>query len=257
MVTYEYLKFLNLQWWYCVIYSLFGGKCTYVDEFGNVLPDGSVGSSATSSASVSSSSGDLSFWEWLFGVSDTQSGVGPTGGAEHAGFFSGIVTALAPVFGVLGILWALFSFISYAISGLLILVILGSLVGLAMIRYEEIALYGTLPPRSVSNSGLRSRWQLLLDQAISTDPKAWRAAILEADVMLGELLLKLGYQGGVTAERLRSVPENAFVTYPNAWEAHRIRNFVSARSSDYILTQREAFRVMKLYEQVFEEFDFI
>ncbi len=256
MVTYEYLKFLNLQWWYCVIYSLFGGKCTYVDEFGNVIPDGSVGGSGTTTIPVSSNTGDIGFWEWLFGTGGVGAGAGG-GGAEHAGFFSGILTALAPVLAVLGFLWALFSVISYTISGILMLVIAGSLVGLIMIRYEELAMYGTLPPRTVSNTGLRSRWQLLLDQAISTDPKAWRAAILQADVMLGELLLKLGYQGSTTAERLRSVPENAFVTYPNAWEAHRIRNFVSARSSDYILTQREAFRVMKLYEQVFEEFDFI
>jgi hypothetical protein len=136
-------------------------------------------------------------------------------------------------------------------------VILGSAIGLALIRYQELSAYGTLTRQSAVASGLRSRWQLLLDQAISTDPKAWRSAILDADIMLGELLLKLSYQGDTTAERLRAVPEGAFVTLPNAWEAHRIRNFVSARSSDYILTQREAFRVMKLYEQVFEEFDFI
>jgi carboxylesterase type B len=98
---------------------------------------------------------------------------------------------------------------------------------------------------------------MILDRTISLEPKAWKESVQEADIMLGELLAKLGYQGQNTHERLRAVQEGAFVTLPNAWEAHRIRNFISAPSSDYILTQREAFRVLKLYEQVFEEFDFI
>jgi hypothetical protein len=102
-----------------------------------------------------------------------------------------------------------------------------------------------------------SRWQLLLDRAMSSDPKEWRESILAADGLLGEMLGNLGYAGEGTAEKIRSVPEGAFVTLPAAWEAHRVKNFVSSNASDFILTQREAFRVMKLYEQVFEEFKFV
>lgn len=249
-MTYAYLKFLNLNWWYCQIYSIFGGRCTYVDEFGNVIPDGAGGMPVATSTPT----GTVDFWQWLFGG-------GASSGGEYSGAFSGLVNLFAPLIaliaGILGFLWGIYSALAFLLSGLLVLLILGSGIGLLMIRYQERVAYGTLSERSAVSSGLRSRWQLLLDQAISTDPKGWRTAILEADVMLGELLLKLSYQGDSTAERLRAVPEDAFVTLPNAWEAHRIRNFVSARSSDYILTQREAFRVMKLYEQVFEEFDFI
>ncbi len=248
-MTYEYLKFLNLQWWYCVIYSLFGGRCTYVDEFGNILPEDGTGI-ATTTPVHTGASGSVDFWQWLFGG-------GASSGNEYSGAFAGLVNVFAPLVAVFGFLWAVYSALAYTLSGLLILLILGAGIGLLMIRYRELSMYGTLSPKSAAVSGLRSRWQLLLDQAISTDPKQWRAAILEADIMLGEVLLKLGYAGESTAERLRAVPDGAFVTLPNAWEAHRIRNFVSARSSDYILTQRESFRVMKLYEQVFEEFDFI
>lgn len=251
-MTYEYLKFLNLQWWYCVIYSMFGGKCTYVDEFGN--PISADGVDIATTATTTKSGGAVDFWSWLFGGG----GAGAAGtSAGNAGAFAGLVKAFAPLVAVLGFLWGIFSALAYTISGLLFLLILGAGIGLLMIRWSELAMYSTLPPKSAVSSGLRSRWQLLLDQAISTDPKAWRSAILEADIMLGELLLKLGYLGNSTPERLRAVPDGAFVTLPNAWEAHRIRNFVSARSSDFILTQREAFRVMKLYEQVFEEFDSI
>ena len=93
--------------------------------------------------------------------------------------------------------------------------------------------------------------------AKSTNPKLWRDSILEADRMLGKILGDLGYKGINTAEKMRNLPEDAFVTVPAAWEAHRVRNFVSQETSDFILTQREAFRVLKLYEQVFEEFNIV
>ena len=92
---------------------------------------------------------------------------------------------------------------------------------------------------------------------MSSDPKRWRESILGADMILGELFTTLGYQGATTDAQIRHVPDDAFANLPAAWEAHRIRNFISSPSSHFILTQREAFRVMKLYEQVFREFDFI
>ena len=239
-MNYPFLHFLNYQYWYCAIYSLFGGECT-ADALPRTAGDIAVGieSATTTSAALATT---------------TVSG-------EGGGFFSTLFNvgsaALHVVLSLLIALWSLYSIIAYTISVLLILAIVGSLLGLIFIRYRELSLYGTLPPEVEKVGGLGTRWQELLRTATTTDPKRWREAILEADVMLGELFQKLGYAGNTTAERLRNVPESAFVTLPQAWEAHRIKNFVAARSSDFILTQREAFRVMKLYEQVFEEFNFI
>lgn len=242
MVTYPYFKFLNLQYWYCVFYSLFGGKCTAVDQ---VQVD-----VASTTIAVPAPEAHLNFWDWLFGG----------GKGVYDGPLAFIVNTLGPVFAflgaIIGVLWAIYSVLAYTFSGLLVLLIMGCLLGLVWIRYSELSKYSTLSPRAYVARD-RSRWQELLSGATSSDPKLWRESILAADVTLGELLLKLGYQGNATHERIRAVPEGAFVSLPNAWEAHRIRNFVSAKSSNYILTQREAFRVMKLYEQVFEEFDFI
>lgn len=241
MVTYEYLKFLNLQYLYCIFYSLFGGKCTVIDESG-------VGAPAISGDVPTQPVG---FWEWLFG------GAGSVYSGPFASLINGIAAVLSVFGGIIAILWGIYSILAFALSGLLVLLITGALLGLLLIRYSELATYETLPPESAAAPSERSRWQMLLDGAMSGDPKRWRESILEADVMLGEVLLRLGYNGQSAHERLRMVPEGAFVTLPNAWEAHRIRNFIAARSSNYILTQREAFRVMKLYEQVFEEFDYV
>jgi len=238
-MDYGFLKFLNLEYWYCLVYSLFGGRCGSLD-----LPDPSLGAGG---ASISSGS-----------ATTTATTASITGGD---GFFSTLIDAGSAVWhvvgGVLVAVWAFYSGLAYTFSGLLATSILGSVLGIIFIRYQELAKYGILPPESADAHPLKTRWNKLLKGAMTSDPKQWRESILEADIMLGDLLGTLGYLGETTADKMRGVPEGAFVTLPAAWEAHRVRNFVSARASDFILTQREAFRVMKLYEQVFEEFKYV
>jgi hypothetical protein len=238
-MTFYYLKFLNVEYWYCLIYSIFGGKCT---KFDAVPVDAQIGAGGLASTTDAVNAATSS-------------------AAASTGFFHSIVEAVlfigTVIGGVLTFFWTLYTAIAYTFSGILILLILAAASGLFFIRYRELSLYGTLPAHHKKTNALADRWQSLLSDAMSSDPKHWREGILQADDMLGELLASLGYAGSSTAEKLRAVQESAFVTLPAAWEAHRIRNFISARSSNYILTQREAFRVMKLYEQVFEEFNFI
>lgn len=235
-MNYQYLQFFNIQYWYCVVVSLFGAECTTTDTIS--------GGVATTTAAVSKPG----FWEWLFGVSGSGASSAPTG------FFG---TLFAVIGGVFGFLWALYSAIAFIVSFFLFVAILWFLIGIFLIRAHNQELYGTLSPASEGQHPLRSRWQALIEDAMSSDPKRWKEGILAADMLLGELFARLGYAGKGTSEQIQQIPEGAFANLPSAWEAHRIRNMISTSSSHYILTQREAFRVMKLYEQVFKEFDFI
>lgn len=215
-----FLRFLNLEFWYCVIYSIFGGRCA---------------------------------------------SVAPVGGpAEPSGlslFFDSVLRGIAIAWEVasaaLHALWSVYSTLAYSVSGMFALSLISTAGGLIWLRYTELKKYGHLPPEPEGSHGMRGRWDALLERAMSTNPKEWREGILAADDMLGELLGTVGYKGEGTSEKLKGVSEGAFVTLPAAWEAHRVRNFVSEGQSNFILTQREAFRVMKLYEQVFEEFKFV
>lgn len=234
----DWLHFLNLQYWYCIIYSLFGGECAYLEELRNTQNQ--------------SSGGGIGAGNGVDGMAE------PGFFATVFGWFSSAAGSVwSASEGVLTLIWNAYSALAWGVSLFLFLVLLFALAGLLFIRMRELSKYGTLPPRSEEENIRKSRWEALLEEAMTSDPKAWRHAILEADMMLGELLEKLGYAGATTADKMRALPEDAFVTVPQAWEAHRVRNFVSQGQSDFILTQREAFRIMKLYEQVFEEFDFI
>lgn len=221
----QWLHFLNLQYWYCIIYSLVGGTCTDSSMVVETKPPGPEGSAAFGALMDTIWSGTLVFWS---GISDVALWV-----------------------------WHAYSALAYVYSGILAFAIASALAGLIFVRMRELGTYGTLPPAEKRDDSRMKRWKELLALAMTTDPKLWKSAIVEADSMLGELLAALKYPGMNTAERMKGLPENAFSTMPVAWEAHRIKNFISSSSSDFILTQREAFRAMKLYEQVFEEFGYL
>lgn len=244
-MDYGFLRFLNLEYWYCLFYSLFGGRCGYLDT-----PESSLdlGGASISSGASASTTGSMSFGDGFFGF---------LSGVWHALTTGAVGAALQAIGAVLATLWAWYTGLAYTISGFLALQILGSVLGILFLRYRELSKYGVLPKESANAHPLKDRWHELLSGAMSSDPKRWRESILGADVMLGELLGALGYQGETTADKMRGLSEGAFITLPQAWEAHRIRNFVAQPSSDFILTQKEAFRVMKLYEQVFEEFKYV
>ncbi len=97
------------------------------------------------------------------------------------------------------------------------------------------------------------RWQEILELVNSENPPNWRLAVIEADVMLDDLLKRLGYLGDTLGERLKSVDGGTFRTLDQAWEAHRVRNQIAHEGSDFVLTQREARRVVEMFRQVFQE----
>jgi hypothetical protein len=216
-MNYSYIHFFNIQYWYCVVISWFGNHC---ENTGTISVNTEVAQAGNPGAVTAPG-----FWDWLLGI--------------H------------------GFIWTLFSIIAYMASFALFILIIACLAGLFLIRLRDQELYGNLPRAVEKPHPLRSRWQGLLESTMSATPAKWKEGIQGADDILGELLATLGYLGANTGERIRQVPDGAFANLPSAWEAHRIKNFVFAPSSHFILTQREAFRTMKLYEQVFREFDFI
>jgi hypothetical protein len=113
----------------------------------------------------------------------------------------------------------------------------------------------TVRAKDVSKTQLR--WARILEEIHSSDEQKWRLAILEADIMLNELLDVLGYRGDTMGDKMKQATRQNFNTIDFAWEAHRARNEVAHVGSIKQLSEREARRVIGLYEQVFREFRFI
>ena len=109
------------------------------------------------------------------------------------------------------------------------------------------------PPTDMPNR----RWVRIVDHLNSDNESDWRLAILEADLVLEEMLEKMGYEGQTIADRLKGIEVSDFTTMNDAWEGHRVRNLIAHEGGDYRITNREARRVVSLFEKVFMEFHFI
>ena len=172
--------------------------------------------------------------------------------ADIGGYFT---TALAnPIFNSVLIDLII---ISNIISVLFLVGLIYSIIGYH--RFTD-ALYATIKPRPPAPAGVSveaSKWQKVVEHVGSTNPADWRLAILEADIMLDDLLDKLGVVGDTMGDKLKKINPGDFKSLNNAWEAHRIRNAIAHEGSDFALTEREARRVIGLYESVFREFKFI
>jgi hypothetical protein len=107
------------------------------------------------------------------------------------------------------------------------------------------------------NEDLSRRWDHVKTLVSSANPSDWRQAILEADIVLEDILTSLGYQGDGIGEKLKRVNPGDMKSLNEAWEAHKVRNQIAHEGSQFPLTQHEANRVVNLYKKVMEEFYFI
>jgi len=104
---------------------------------------------------------------------------------------------------------------------------------------------------------VNKKWQHVQSLMESQNNNDWRQAIMEADIMLDEMLSKIGYDGVSIGEKLKNVEESDFVTLNSAWEAHKVRNRIAHKGSAFVISHSESKRIIGLYEDVFREFYYI
>lgn len=156
--------------------------------------------------------------------------------------------------------WEIFSFISFGISALLLFGFIYAAVRYDQLKDEEAEALAEEERtyKHVYGGGTKSsRWQEVEEHISSDDPKDWRLAIIEADIMLEELLDSLGYVGSSIGEKLKTANVESFKTVQDAWDGHKVRNEIAHRGSDFVLTRRIATEAVAAYRRVFEEFKVI
>lgn len=155
--------------------------------------------------------------------------------------------------------WALFVAVVVLISLLLGALTIYCVIRVIQIREHEEARFAAagapIAKKDIPKAQLR--WQAVWERAHSDDEKDRRLAVLEADIMLNELLDVLGYKGETMADKMKQATRANFHSIDAAWEAHRVRNQVAHQSSLHGLSAQDARRAIGLYAQVFREFRFI
>jgi len=149
--------------------------------------------------------------------------------------------------------------ISIFISLLLLVGIIYAFTQLMRVRSIEKAVWDVAahPVAGGDITKTQLRWNTIVEHVNTDNPNDWRQAIIEADIMLDELLTAQGYHGDTVGEKLKQIERSDFNTIDLAWEAHKVRNNIAHQGFEHELNAREVRRIIQLYEHVFQEFRYI
>ncbi|MEI8062261.1 MAG: hypothetical protein WCG97_03105 [bacterium] len=101
------------------------------------------------------------------------------------------------------------------------------------------------------------QWKGVEKYMQSRNPSDMRLAVLEADILLYDMLEQIGFEGDTIADKLKSADPASFNTLNEAWSAHKVRNIIAHEGSNYEITYDIARRAINSYKKVFDEFYFI
>ena len=154
--------------------------------------------------------------------------------------------------------WSTIGVISALLSIICIAIIIFSLVRLVEIQIydkEEIdhEIHKALLKEKERERNANPRWHYILTLIESPNESDWRVAIIEADSMMEENLKEKGLSGETVSELLEGARGSGYRSIQDAWDAHLVRNQIAHDGSDFPLSQIEGRRVIKMFQNFFEE----
>lgn len=154
--------------------------------------------------------------------------------------------------------WTILGIISSLISILAIAIIIFSLVRMREIQLHEKReidheIHEALLRDKEKERTENPRWHYILTLIESSNESDWRVAIIEADTMLEEVLRGKGFSGETVSELLEGARSSGYTTIQSAWDAHIVRNQIAHQGSEFSLSQVEGRRVIKMFQNTFEE----
>lgn len=150
--------------------------------------------------------------------------------------------------------WSVVTAVSILVTFFFIAVITYATIRLQQTKHEEHHHFDTFSAQDAENEVENSRWLHVASLIESTQESDWRQAIIEADIMLDDILAAHGYQGASVGEKLKMADPSRFRTLQDAWDAHKVRNDIAHLGSQFPLTGQLAYRTIAKYKNVFEEF---
>ena len=167
--------------------------------------------------------------------------------------FHGTNISGAGVGAFLAHLWIWIIWLGYIIAVIALAAVVYITIRLFELRHQEEEEMGKLNV-AASAGEINPRWTHIQGLMSSTNPNDWRQAIIEADIMLGDMLTRQGYKGASIGDQLQQVEPSDFDTLQQAWDAHKVRNDIAHQGQAYMLSPTLAQRTIAQYQNVFREF---
>jgi hypothetical protein len=154
--------------------------------------------------------------------------------------------------------WTVVGIVSVLLTIICLFIIVFSLVRMYEIQVydkKEIdhEIHSALLKQKERERNANPRWHYILTLIESPNDSDWRVAIIEADSMLEESLKEKGLSGNTVSELLEGAKESGYRSIQDAWDAHIVRNQIAHQGSDFPISQIEGRRVIKMFQNFFEE----
>lgn len=154
--------------------------------------------------------------------------------------------------------WSTIGIISMILSIICLAIIIFSIVRMVEIQiYDkkeiEHEIHNALMKEKEREKNANPRWHYILTLIESPNDSDWRVAIIEADSMMEENLKGRGLSGTTVSELLEGAKGSGYRSIQDAWDAHLVRNQIAHEGLDFPISQVEGRRVIKMYQNFFEE----
>ncbi len=139
------------------------------------------------------------------------------------------------------------------------LVILADLIFLLFLRNLGEDLRKTLKGWSAtieSKEKSQKKWDEIVKKIDSDNPSQYKAAILEADWIVNNILEKAGYKDKTLGEKLENIKAVQLENVNDLKEAHRVATRI-VYEKDFFLEKEEAKKNLAVYEEVLKSLDYL
>lgn len=143
------------------------------------------------------------------------------------------------------------------ISMLALVVIIYSFMRISELSALESKKLGLALNWSSERKQKNERWERVEQYMASLNVSDWKIAILEADNILDDVIERMGYKGANLGERMKNIEASDFPYLEEAWQAHKMRNTIAHKGTDYELTRSEAEQTINIYHRVFRELGYL
>lgn len=150
----------------------------------------------------------------------------------------------------------LIQFISFLISGILLFLSIYFLVRINIIGEEFEHLLGVLTSKDISKRRGLKAWKQIQKRLKSKEEKQLKLAVIEADIILNEILKMAGYPGKNLEERLEQISSEQLSNIEEIRQAHKLKTRLVSEP-DFSITPNEAGIIIEIYKKAFQELQLI
>lgn len=106
--------------------------------------------------------------------------------------------------------------------------------------------------RHGSSSRIGRQWAKIRARLEEPAEAEWKVAVIEADMLVDDMLRRLEYPGETMGERLKGITKDQITTLDQIWEAHKMRNRI-VHDPDIRVLHRDARGAIQQYEAFLHE----